>query len=589
MPRKNLFIKSRKNIDKVNAVLKQRSKLFDTELAKRQEDIFKLVKTQKGRLDIRDLKNLSYAFSFSNPLLSDEEYTKKLNEMFDAFSPVLNNQDIETLREFTHEALALDKDEKIRELEHIDEKLTAHEKKYGKDNKYYELEAFSTSDKINQQYSEAEIALNSPNITIYELSYIINNYGLKGVNLDRFLTTCARNVAVSAKKYLDFLDNFQEYMAANYKKLNPYDFKDTYMCTVFAMLCQTFDNIKKEFRDYYNSKIKSLEDVKRLENIHILADPIGYEITKDLRRYRFNAKEYSKLTLGTEIQIDMEHQFPENIWKNTQRYIIQTSLIKGKINLNLHEESYKLYKLSQRFLDNINKPVIEQVNPLNRQERQYFENMLDDSISDELCHCTLLETSDARMTKFLKAQDFEKFYIDGVCIKEIEPLKSCYQVPEGQFNLRNALLISNTIMLQKIMEGNHYINYVRYTEFNDTFSYEIIPLDVKHNKDGYVKAESNIFSKIRAYFTNLDKKYDDLKVKDQTQIDKYNNLVRQSMREVEEKYYQTKGIENPNREQLETNLIKDLNLSKDNLNVIKNISNSELDNVIDTSSKNKNL
>lgn len=64
MPRKNLFIKSRKNIDKVNAVLKQRSKLFDTELAKRQEDIFKLVKTQKGRLDIRDLKNLSYAFSF---------------------------------------------------------------------------------------------------------------------------------------------------------------------------------------------------------------------------------------------------------------------------------------------------------------------------------------------------------------------------------------------------------------------------------------------------------------------------------------------------------------------------------------------
>lgn len=589
MPRKNIFIKSKKNIDKVNDVLKQRSRLFDKELAKRQEDIFKLVKTQKGRLDTRDLKNLSYAFSFSNPLLSDEEYIKKLNEMFDAFTPVLNDQDIETLREYTREALALDKAKKIRELETIDEKLKAHEKKYGKDKKYYELESVSTLDKINQKYSEAEIALNSQNITIYELSYIINNYGLKGVNLDRFLTTCARNVCVSAKKYLDFLDNFQEYMACNYKKLNPYDFKDTYKCTIFAVLCQTFDNMKKEFRDYYNSKINSLEDVKRLENIHVLADPIGYEITKDLRRYNFNASAYSELTLGTEVQMDIERQFPENIWKNTQKYIIQTSLIKGKINLNLHEESYKLYKLSQRFLDNINKPKNEQINPLNHQEAQYFENMLDDSLSDELCHCTLLETSDARMTKFLKAQDFEKFYIDGVSIKEIEPLKSCYQVADGQFNLRNALLISNTIMLQKIMEGNHYINYVRYTEFNDTFSYEIIPLDVRHNKDGYVKAETNILSKIRAYFTNVDKKYDNLKVKDQNQIDKYNNLVRQSMRDVEEKYYQTKGIENPNREKLENNLINDLNLSKDNLNVVNNKSNIELDNVIDTSSKNKKL
>ena len=166
MPRKNIFIKSKKNIDKVNDVLKQRSKLFDKELAKRQVDIFKLVKTQKGRLDTRDLKNLSYAFSFSNPLLSDEEYIKKLNEMFDAFTPVLNDQDIETLREYTREALVLDKAKKIRELETIDEKLKAHEKKYGKDQKYYELESVSTLDKINRQYSDAEIALNSQNITI---------------------------------------------------------------------------------------------------------------------------------------------------------------------------------------------------------------------------------------------------------------------------------------------------------------------------------------------------------------------------------------------------------------------------------------
>lgn len=61
------------------------------------------------------------------------------------------------------------------------------------------------------------------------------------------------------------------------------------------------------------------------------------------------------------------------------------------------------------------------------------------------------------------------------------------------------------------------------------------------------------------------------------------------MRDVEEKYYQTKGVENPNREKFKNNLINDLNLSKDNLNVVNDKSNIELDNVIDTSSKNKNL
>ncbi len=590
MPRPNMFIKSRENVERVDKQIAMRCEVYKAKLTSRLEEMFSLINpTNSSYFDTRDLQNLSYAISFSNPELTKEQFSKKLDEMFEAFTPELDHNDLEALTQNIRESAQRDRETRIAKLDEVVIELREHEKEFGKDEKYYELESVSSVDKINQRYDQIIRLVNSPNIGIYELYCIIREYNLKDTDIDRFKEACGRNVLVKAKKYLDFLDNFQEFMAVNYKKINPESFKDTYMCTVFAMLCQTFNVKKIEFKDYFDSKVKSLEDQIKLENIHILADPIQYEITKDLKTFNFDGTKYSKLSLGNEHLVKCEQDFPETIAKNTDKYLLQTTLIKGEIKLNMTEDSYELVKYTQKYIDSCTKPN-EIANPLNKKQMEAYEYRLQNALAEQLTNCTLPETTDSLMTSFLRIEDYSKFFIDGVRVTDIEPIKSYSKLKEPEFKLRQAFMMSTAKVLEAIMEGNHNISYVRLTEFDNRLSYEIIPLKPQHNKSGYVASQPNLWKKIGAWFTNLDKKYDALSVKDQNVIDGYNRQIRNTMSQIEDDYYLRKHLPNPKRVEFENNLINDLNrtnsldqsMSED---LINTNSNPKLDNVISTDSK----
>lgn len=577
MPRPNVYIKSRTNVDKIEAVFAQRKKLYDEIVTDDVKSGFSFIASGKGNIDARDFLNLSYAFNFSNPEMDDDEYKAKLNEMISAFSPDFPEDEMKKFRDEVVELVTKTYETKMAESSTALEKAEAYKKEHGEDDRYFDMVKDADKGHLINWWLDCKRDLTEKPANFMNIARAISKNHIEGTRIGEYSKIAFKLIEPKVTKYLDFLDNFKKFMVENINKLDKYDFKDNYKCAVFCMLTQTIATKGDEFKDYYKSKVPTADVNTELENLHVKTEPYQYEITKDLLSCRFDANKYSELSLGSSYEINNEAHEAIAPWYNKQKLILQYSLVtKGKIDFRLHESTYKMQLLANRYLEKL-KAEDERDNPLNRQEEDNYENTLRDTLINQLEACSLSETSDERTSQYLGLMNYEKFFIDGVQVKNIEPLKT-YLATTEIVNPRTVMYASASIMLNAIIEGNHSINYVRFKEFKNRMDYEIVPVEFKHNKKGYVASKTG-WSKFKAYFTNVDKKFDALKVTDEATIRSYKKQIRMAMGAYCDMFAERKNNELREKDnELEKNLNNDLNKSF--------IKENEEEFIINTNSKN---
>lgn len=530
MPRENVLIKSADNVNKIKEILTRKYKWFKEILNDDVVTMLQTCYTERGSVDSRDLVILSYAYNMDKPDIEEDEYKAALRTLVSAFSPRLSFDELDDIIASIRERAEIEREEQLARVDNLDKIAEAHKKEYGMDERYFTLIRYSTKEAIEERYDNIMKELEKPDLNFTSLVKIAKKYHVEKTKIQAYAYNHYKDTIENAHEYLDFLDDFKKEMLDNMNNLDPNGLVDNYKCIIFAMLTQTNATKREEYKSYYDSKVKNIDEKIEVENIHIETDLPQYIIAKDMRAFNFNAQLYSELTLGSEGMIRSIEDDPILEWQYEEKMRVQSSICKGRMEFTLHHSFYNIYNKASRYLETF-KDIENQVNPLDGEELSEFKYQIHETFGTQVANTTLLETSDSQVTSKVGISAYEKFFVDGVQLKEKEPLKSfILKEPE---NSRAIMDLTCTMLMNAVMEGRHHITYVRLKEYNGEFGFDIIPVKFIHNKEAYVESKTNWWSRFWAKFTNLDKKYEKLRVKDQNLINRYDNKVRETMQKYE--------------------------------------------------------
>ena len=562
MPRENVLIKSKANVDKIKEILTKKYKWYKEIVTSDVVQMFHQCYSERGDIDSRDFVIMSYAYNMDNPDLTEEEYKEHLRNLISAFTPRLSFDELDDIKQSIRDRAEIEREEQLERVGHVEEIAEAYRKEHGKDDKYESMLKYSTEKSIEDRYNNILKELENDNLDFTGLVSIANKYHVEKTNIPAYAKLHYKDTIENARDYLDFLDDFKEEMVDTYKELDPLSLKDNYKCIMFGMMTQTFAIKRDEFKTYYDSKYKNVDDKTKHESIHIKTDLPQYIIAKDMRQYDFNAQAYSDLTLGSEGLVRTFELDPLLEWQHLEKMKVQASICDGAMNFTLDDNFYNIQKNAKRYLETFKNPR-DQVNPLIGDDLKDYRTDLQNTFATQVANTTLTETSDSKVTGVFIMSPYEKFFIDGVQIKELEPLKS--YIEKHHDDSKTIMELTNTLLMNAVMEGNHYISYIRFKEYKDQFGYDIIPVKFIHNKEAYVASKSGWWSKLWARLTNVSKKYEKLRVKDQNVIKRCDNKIKETMSKLEVKYYERKAEldeaarKNAAQNQFEINVKQDLN------------------------------
>lgn len=562
MPRENVLIKSKANVDKIKEILTKKYKWYKEIVTSDVVQMFHQCYSERGDIDSRDFVIMSYAYNMDNPDLTEEEYKAHLRNLISAFTPRLSFDELDDIKQSIRDRAEIEREEQLERIGHVEEIAEAYRKEHGKDDKYEAMLKYSTEKSIEDRYNNILKELENDNLDFTGLVSIANKYHVEKTNIPAYAKLHYKDTIENARDYLDFLDDFKEEMVDTYKELDPLSLKDNYKCIMFGMMTQTFAIKRDEFKTYYDSKYKNVDDKTKHESIHIKTDLPQYIIAKDMRQYDFNAQAYSDLTLGSEGLVRTFELDPLLEWQHLEKMKVQASICDGAMNFTLDDNFYNIQKNAKRYLETFKNPR-DQVNPLTGDDLKDYRTDLQNTFATQVANTTLTETSDSKVTGVFIMSPYEKFFIDGVQIKELEPLKS--YIEKHPDDSKTIMELTNTLLMNAVMEGNHYISYIRFKEYKDQFGYDIIPVKFIHNKEAYVASKSGWWSKLWARLTNVSKKYEKLRVKDQNVINRCDNKIKETMSKLEVKYYERKAEldeaarKNAAQNQFEINVKQDLN------------------------------
>lgn len=538
MPRENVLIKSAENVNKIKEILTNKYKWFKEIVNDDVVTMLQACYTERGSVDSRDLVILSYAYNMDKPEITESEYKIALRTLVNAFTPRLSFDELDDIIASIRERAEIEREEQLARVDNLDKIAEAHKKEHGMDERYFTLIRYSTKEAIEERYDNIMKELNNPDLNFTSLVNIAKKYHVEKTKIQAYAYNHYKDTIENAHEYLDFLDDFKKEMVDNMDNLDPNGLVDNYKCIIFAMLTQTNATKREEYKSYYDSKVKNMDEKIEVENIHIETDLPQYIIAKDMRAYNFNAQLYSELTLGSEGMVRSIEDDPILEWQYEEKMRVQRSICKGRMEFTLHDSFYNIYNKAARYLETFKDPE-DQVNPLEDDELSEFKYQIHETFGTQVANTTLLETSDSQVTSKVGICAYEKFFVDGVQLKEKEPLKSfILKDPE---NSRAIMDLTCTMLMNAVMEGRHHITYVRLKEYNGEFGFDIVPVKFIHNKEAYVESKTNWWSRLWAKFTNLDKKYEKLRVKDQNLINRYDNKVRETMQKYEAVFEERKA------------------------------------------------
>lgn len=562
MPRENVLIKSKDNIDKIKEILTKKYKWYKEIVTSDVVQMFHRCYSERGDIDSRDFVIMSYAYNMDNPDLSEKEYKEHLRNLISAFIPRLSFDELDDIKASIRSRAEIEREEQLKRVGHVEEIAEAYRKEHGKDDKYETMLKYSTKKLIEDRYNNILKELENDNLDFTGLVKIANTYHVEKTNIPAYAKLHYKDTIENAHEYLDFLDDFKKEMVDTYKKLDPLSLKDNYKCIMFGMMTQTFAIKRDEFKEYYDSKYENVDDKTKAESIHIKTDLPQYIIAKDMRQYDFNAQAYSDLTIGSEGLVRTFELDPLLEWQHLEKMKVQASICDRQMNFTLHNSFYNIQKNAKRYLETFKNPR-DQVNPLTGDDLKDYRRDLQNTFATQVANTTLAETSDSQVTGVFIMSPYEKFFIDGVQIREFEPLKS--YIEKHPDDSKTIMELTNTLLMNAVMEGNHYISYIRFKEYKDQFGYDIVPVKFIHNKEAYVESKTGWWSKLWARLTNINKKYEKLRVKDQNAINRCDNKIKETMSRLEVRYYERRreldeaAKKNVAQNQFEINVLQDLN------------------------------
>ena len=541
------YITTNKNLETIKSTLLVKLSTYNQIMTEKRIAMFDLIQSNTSYIDNRDFLNISYLLNIDKPLETGLSYTESVINMIEDFTPKFSDKELFDLKKSLQDEV----------------------------NRKYQNNEFDKDENTNlAKYYDTLSDFSKDKMSFEDLCFISVKHKLTTPLFKDACKDAFNRIQTKATYYLDLLDNFEKEVVNNINNYKKDGLFDNYKLVVFALLEQTITTKKKEFKNYYDSKINSLETKVEEEDIHLLSDSIHYDVAKDLTNYKFNLNQLSKLTLGALSLIGCEQYDSDLPWQNEQRFKIQSSLIKGRVELDMHESNYSLNKIGLRYLSDLNH---NSNNPLTKKEREYFEEKMQNTLANQISNFLISEMSDERISTYLGVFGYNKIYIDGVRITEIEPLKTF--IKNDKTNTRVQQFAASSILLNAIVEGNHYITTLRFNEYNNKLVTDIVPIHINHNKSGYMQTQ-NIFKRIFSFLFNVQKNYDNKEIKDENIINNYNNMIRENIKSFERKYDELNNINQEINNKLKNDLNNVLDLDKsvnNDLDINTNSINKEIE------------